>query len=150
MNAREMALAAHEARAVAAPVEERETYEETMDRERRERWERVQELLPQSPITEWFPDVEWEVLDFGRPGTSSQYQGDGREFYVATRDRDFTLWCGKSYLTDEWEVQLVWRHKATGYYEWEGTYWTGVEVKSAADVGEQITKMNIEGSYDER
>jgi hypothetical protein len=138
-RAAEQALAAHRERLAATPVEKRETFAERSDREWRERVKRAGELLPNSPpAAEWFPDVEWDVMDFGAPGTSDQYQGDGSEFYIAPSERDFTLWVG--WRAGKWEVQFVWRHQATPPYEHEGAYWTGVKVHCAADVGAALEK----------
>ena len=58
--------------------------------ERREaalqRDERAAYVLEHSPLSEWFPDATFEIIDYTGVGTSLQYQSDGSDIIVRSDD----------------------------------------------------------------
>lgn len=140
MTVRETALAAHRER-------EAERRREARRREAREdaraaaaalqRQREVAELLAANPLTEWFPGESWDVMDHARLGAAAGYGGgivladSKREVYVLLQfDRapDGTVWSPPR----AYAVELL-RDRDTQY-----GYWSGPEVRSAADLGRHI------------
>ena len=119
MNVRELALAAHAKRQAEREAAEAARREEEQ-RYLAERQLQVRALIERSPLDEWFPGAEWDIMDAADAVVSPA----DRSVYLMLASRD----------DGSVRVQAVQRHSSTdmpGY-----PYWSGPEVLSAADVGE--------------
>lgn len=117
--------------------QEERKQKEFAERMRREQNERDGHRLQLSPITSWFPGVEWVVKDHYDNGTVFHASG--------SKNPEINLW-----VIEDGEDWIV---KWTPHEDWIKTRygdpvnprkrgWDGPEVKSAADVGREIRKWD--------
>lgn len=107
-------------------------------RKERERSQRGQITLDNSPLYAWFPDTTFEIIDYTGVGTSLQYQSDGSEIIVESDDEvKFGL---KQWETGEIEVHAVELYRPTSFYGGGDPYYTGPLVESPIDVGVWLSR----------
>lgn len=153
MSVRDQALVAAEAAdAEAQAAARREADDEFAAGETRRQL--ALETIRWSPLEEWFPGEQWDVMDYSTVGAAAGF-GDGRDVIVAPEDRSVYLGLvrmsvrvpsvpagqpGSFVETGKVIVHAVEQLSDTGMSSFNTgySYWGGPEVKSAAAVGRWI------------
>lgn len=133
MSVREVAAAAWADKAQRLDEEQKAQEQAERDRLAR-RQERAGAVLDYSPLSRWFPDATFNIINYTSVGTSLQYQSDGTDIIV--RSDDGVLFALSYVSPAEVHVYCVELIGGSG----SEAYYSGPRVESVEDVGKVLSQ----------